>query len=591
MEALAGAGRFPEAEKIANEMIAKDKTFTNIYDWLYVKYTGMNEPGKAESAWKQKVQNNPKQPFFIVQLAGHYFLVNRKDEMTKTLQQILDNPADFPLGRAQVGDFYMRTRDIDSAVKHYEEGLRTQTSASQKATYQKRLFETLIIRGRKQEALDLVTTVLKDNPKDNDAIAMRASLWVQDGSKEKVQAAISELNSVIVRSPENVVLRYNLGRAYLSKGDVEPARIQFQEAIKYKADFTPARLGLAQLHLAKSEFTKAMQAAEEILAYEPQNVTALMIRTSSRMGLGDLPTARQELTTVLAAQPNFPDALFQMGILNFQEKKYKDAEANFLHLMKTSPNDPRGLVGRVETLAGSDRYDEAIQLLNDELAKNPDRSFYRLTLANVAVRAQKYDIAVNNYKKLLEKNTGNFDVQLRFAEALRRKGNIEEAIKEFHKARELNPNDSTAYVHLALLYEGTGRTKEARPLYEQILKLDPDNAIALNNLAFVLAETGGDLDMALTMAQRAKAKFPAELNVTDTLGWVYIKKNLSDQAVKLFSELVQKDANNPIFRYHFAVALAQKGDKGSAKRECERALQNKPSRDDEAKIRELLSRI
>jgi Flp pilus assembly protein TadD len=316
-----------------------------------------------------------------------------------------------------------------------------------------------------------------------------------------------------------------------------------------------------------------------------------MIRTSSRMGLGDLPTARQELVTVLAAQPNYPDAVFQMGILNFQEKKYKEAEQNFLHLMKTSPNDPRGLVGRVETLAGSDRYDEAVKLLTDELLRNPERSFYRLTLANVAVRAQKYDLAVEHYQKLLEKNGGNFDVQLRFAETLRRKGDTNGAIKEFHKARELNPNDSTAYVHLAMLYEATGRTKEARPLYEQILKLDPDNAIALNNLAFVLAETGGDLDMALTMAQRAKAKFPAELNVTDTLGWVYIKKNLSDQAVKLFSELVQKDANNPIFRYHFAVALAQKGDKGSAKRECEKALQNKPSRDDEAKIRELLSRI
>jgi len=590
LESLSIAGRFPEAEKLALEMIEREKSFTNIYDWLYMRYTGLNNPDKAESAWKKKVENNPKQPFFIVQLAGHYFLLNRKDEMVKTLKLILDNPKDFPLGHAQVGDFYMRTRDIDSAVKLYEEGLSKAASA-QRAIYQKRLFETLVLRNRKQEALDLVSQVLKDNPKDNEAIAMRASLWLQDGSKEKVQSAISELNSVIVRSPENVVLRYNLGRAYLTKGDVDQARIQFQEAIKYKTDFTPARVGLAQLHLAKNEFTKAMQAADDILAYEPQNITALMIRTSSRMGLGDLPTARRELETVLAAQPNFPDAVFQMGILNFQEKKYKEAEANFLHLIKTNPNDPRGMVGRVETLAGTKRFDEAIQLLQDDLAKNPDRSFYRLTLANTAVRAEKYDLAVDSYKHLLAKNPKNFDVQIRMAEALRRKGDINAAVTEFHKARELNPNDPTAYVHLALLYEGTGRPKDARPLYEQILKLDPDNFVALNNLAFVLAETGGDLDMALTMAQRAKAKFPAELNVTDTLGWVYIKKNLSDQAVKIFAELVEKDAKNPIFRYHLAVALAQKGDKTSAKRECEKALQNNPSRDDAAKIRELMSRI
>ncbi|MBL8223602.1 MAG: tetratricopeptide repeat protein, partial [Bryobacterales bacterium] len=57
----------------------------------------------------------------------------------------------------------------------------------------------------------------------------------------------------------------DLGRAYLAKGDVDQARVQFQEAIKYRPDYSPARLALAQLHLAKNEFTKAMQMADDIL--------------------------------------------------------------------------------------------------------------------------------------------------------------------------------------------------------------------------------------------------------------------------------------------------------------------------------------
>jgi tetratricopeptide (TPR) repeat protein len=207
------------------------------------------------------------------------------------------------------------------------------------------------------------------------------------------------------------------------------------------------------------------------------------------------------------------------------------------------------------------------------------------------VRAKRYPLAISEYNKLMEKNPKNFDVQIRLAEAHRLAGDIPTAIAAFQKARELNPNDATAYVRLALLYEGQGRRADARPLYEQILKLNPDNPIALNNLAFALAETGGDLDLALTMAQRAKAKFPDDPNISDTLGWVYIKKNLSDQAVKIFKEVVEKNGDNPIFRYHLAMALYQKGDKPSAKKECELALKSKPSREDEQKIRELLSRI
>lgn len=591
IESLAVQNRGEEAEKLAFQMIEKDKSHAASYDWLFLRFYSTNRRDEAEKIYVKKVENNPKQSQFIMQLAGFYLMTQRKPEMEKTLNRILSNKNDFPLGYAQVGDFYLRVRDVDTAEKYFKEGLKNETKSEQKAMYQKYIARTYLARNRKAEALEIVTQILKDNPKDNDAVAMRASLWLQEGGKEKVQAAINELSSVIQRNPENFVLRQQMGEAYMAKGDIDQARVQFTEAIKYRPDYSPARVAIAKLHLAKNEWTKAMQAADDILRYDPNNVVAHMVKTSSRMGMGDFPTARQELSAVLQANPTLPDALYQMGILNYQEKKFKEAEEAFLKLEKTAPNDPRGLVGRVETYAGTQRFDEAIHLLEEDLKKNPDRSFYRLALANVAVRAQKFDMAEANYKKLLEKSPKNFDVQIRLAETYRLKGNMPMAISEFQKARELNPSDPTAYVRLALLYETAGRRNDARPLYEQILKLDPDNAIALNNYAFALAETGGDLDQALTLAQRAKAKFPQDLNVADTLGWVLIKKNLSDQALKIFKEVVDKDAKNAIYRYHYALALAQKGDKVSAKRECETALKSNPSKEDEAKIKELMSRI
>lgn len=589
IQSLAVNGRFEEGEKLAYQMLEKDKTFAAVYDWLYLQYLNQKQLDKAEKVYRMKADANPDQAFYILQLAGHHFLMRNKPEMEKALSRILSNPSSFPLGDVQVGDFYIRIRDIDSAVKHYEEGLKKNPKNS--ALYQKRIAETLVLRGRRGEALDLVSKIIREYPDDYEATAMRASLWLQDGSKDKVSTAISELNSVIVRQPENVVLRYNLGRAYVAKGDVEQARIQFQEAIKYRPDYLPARIAVAQLHMAKNEFTKALQASEEILQYDNSNMTGRMIRTGARMGLGDRPTARQELTQLLALSPDYPDALFQMGVLNYQEKRFDDAIANFERMQKVAPNDPRGLIGKTQTLQGLKRWDEAIRLLQDDLKVNPERSFYRLALANTAVEAQKYDLAISEYRTLLGKNPRNFDVQIRLAEAMRRKGDVASSITEFQKARELNPNDATAFVSLALLFEGDGRPQEAKPLYEQILKLEPDNAVALNNLAFNLAEYGGDLDQALTMAQRAKAKFPHHLDIADTLGYILVKKNLSDNAITIFRDILEKDQKNPIYRYHLAVALAQKGDKTAARKEAEEALRNKPSKQDETRIRALLSRI
>lgn len=589
LQCLGVSNRFPEAEKMAYEMIAKEKSFAATYDWLYLQYLGRKDPASAEKIYRTKMENNPQQAFFVLQLAGHHFLTQNRAEMEKDLQRILADPKSFPLGLAQVGDFYIRIRDVDSAVKYYEQGAKQ--DSQNKHLYQKRIAETLVMRGRRNEALDIVSQIVKEKPDDYEAAALRASLWLQDGSKEKVQTAISELNSSILRQPENVVLRYNLGRAYVAKGDIDQARIQFQEAIKYRPDYTPARIAIAQLHLAKNEFSKSMQAADDILNYDGSNMVAKMIRTSSRMGLGDLPTARAELLQVLAVSPDYPDALFQMGVLNFQEKRYEDSIANFDRMIKVAPTDPRGLIGKTETLAGLKKFDDAIRLLQEDLQKNPERSFYRLALANVSVRGEKYDLAISEYRKLMEKNPKNFDVQIRMAEALRLKGDLASSVTEFQKAKDLNPNDPVAYVRLAMLYEGNNRHADAKPLYEQVLKLEPDNAIALNNLAFNLAEYGGDLDQALSMAQRAKAKFPHQLDIADTMGWIYIKKNLSDNAINILKELVQKDQKNPIYRYHLAVALAQKGDKAAAKREAETALKSSPSKEDEERIRQLLGRI
>jgi Flp pilus assembly protein TadD len=93
------------------------------------------------------------------------------------------------------------------------------------------------------------------------------------------------------------------------------------------------------------------------------------------------------------------------------------------------------------------------------------------------------------------------------------------------------------------------------------------------------------------MAQRALQKEPNSTDIADTLGWIYIKKNLSEDAVRVFHDLVAKDPRNSTFHYHFGLALLQKGDKPSARRELDEAMKAKPSKDEEGKIRELMAKL
>jgi len=54
---------------------------------------------------------------------------------------------------------------------------------------------------------------------------------------------------------------------------------------------------------------------------------------------------------------------------------------------------------------------------------------------------------------------------------------------------------------------------------------------------------------------------------------------------------VRKYPKYPAFRYHLGMALLEKGDKTSAKKELGTALAAHPSRQDEMRIKELLGKI
>ena len=153
-------------------------------------------------------------------------------------------------------------------------------------------------------------------------------------------------------------------------------------------------------------------------------------------------------------------------------------------------------------------------------------------MGNTAVRAGKFDFAIQTFNKVLgqmpKDAKAQGDIYLRIGETYRRKGDANGAIQALQKARETLPDNVVVLSTLGLVLDGAQRRPEAKQVYEATLKLDPNNAVVLNNLAFLLAESGGDLDDALTKAQRAKQLLPSLFEISDTLGWIYLKKNLAD---------------------------------------------------------------
>jgi len=296
-----------------------------------------------------------------------------------------------------------------------------------------------------------------------------------------------------------------------------------------------------------------------------------------------------------ATGPLSADALYKLGLASLSEKKYTEAEEAFRKVSELEPANSRGIMGVAEVYIAQKRADDAIRLLQAEAAKDPNRRDYHMLIGDVAVRTGKYDLALTEFLGLLNRidkfSKAAGDLYFRVGEVYRLKGNLDFSLIFLRQAKEFLPGNAAVLTALASALESSGQGEAAVQEYRGALLIDPNNVRALNNLAFLLCEKGVDLDLALEYARRAVQLRPTSLAISDTMGWVLLKKDMTEEAIKIFRDLVQKDPTISAYHYHLAVALEKKGDRAAAMEQFKTALKSSPSKDEEHKIRELMQKI
>ena len=204
---------------------------------------------------------------------------------------------------------------------------------------------------------------------------------------------------------------------------------------------------------------------------------------------------------------------------------------------------------------------------------------------------QLFEDAANNYKEILKTTANSADVWLRLGILQRELKQNDAALASFEQASNADPHSPAPVLNQAMLLQDMGKKKEAVTAYNKVLGIDSENALAMNNLAFLNAQDGVNLDQAMTYAEKAKQKLPNSPDISDTLGYVYYRKQLNTEALQIFKDLVAAHQDNPTFLLHFAMALQKNGEKGAARDEAQKALQLSTRPEQQNEIKSFLSQL
>jgi tetratricopeptide (TPR) repeat protein len=185
----------------------------------------------------------------------------------------------------------------------------------------------------------------------------------------------------------------------------------------------------------------------------------------------------------------------------------------------------------------------------------------------------------------------NLDAAEQLARLLVRQGRSAEAEQVLAGLLERRPSSLEAQVALADLLRDTGRIDDAQARYEKIVTADPRAAMPAAKLARLYVDQGGNLDVALDLAIRAKQLLPVNPDVNDTLGWVYVRRDLPRLGIPHLEDAVRAVPTHPGYSYHLGMAYLRSGAKGKAREELARALRLDGSFPEASRAREALATL
>ncbi|HMS42861.1 MAG TPA: tetratricopeptide repeat protein, partial [Pyrinomonadaceae bacterium] len=533
--------RAADAETQFKKAIEVEANNFEAREMLAAFYVSQKQFDKAESAYQELVKLQENSAESRLQLAGFYSQIKREDDAINTLTQIINEKPEYVRARYRLGEIYLEKKEYPK--------VKEQTDA-----------------------------LLKLNDKDAQAFLLRSRVNLQDNKPEE---AIKDLEEILKKSPSHKDGLFYMVQSRLALGQIDQARAFIGDLEKYHPTYLKTKTLKIQAAFQNGETENALRGANELLEAlrnavpnaEETSVNlrelqfrALTARGLANLELGKLAEARTDLQEIVKNSPNSAAALVNLAKVATAEKKLPESLELYEKALTQDTKSFDALSGAVSILTRQKQFPQAHSKIDKAISEangNKDvlPALYYLK-SDVFTAERNIESAEAELKKAIETNDEYLPAYSAYASILVSRNQTDAAIEQYKKVVEKKPSASV-HTLLGILEEARNNGAEAEKNYRKALELAPDSPIAANNLAWLIAETGGNLDEALTLAQSAVKKNPNTAGFYDTLGWIYHKKGLKAQAIEQLKKAVIIDERetartggkpNPEYRQRLGMA-------------------------------------
>jgi len=267
--------------------------------------------------------------------------------------------------------------------------------------------------------------------------------------------------------------------------------------------------------------------------------------------------ALQAYEKVLVCDPEADYMVRDIALLLIKLDRKREAVDWLNNIIARNPADIENRFLLAKLYAGMTDFEKAIAVYNEILTINEDQKTL-LMLGSLYAQIKQYDKAQEYLERLLELNQDSYMGHYYLARLYRELRLFGNALAAYEKTLAINWSSRLAY-EVAELYEQQGRLEEASVLYQRIVAEDETDETARSRLINVYLQTD-KVESALKQLQEMKA-YAADPKMVDfTISRLLISKERYDEAIVILSSLIAEDTEQHAARYLLALSYQQKGD-------------------------------
>jgi tetratricopeptide (TPR) repeat protein len=569
VEALLLAGDVTAAVETERQWSSRYGGHRSMTAALYRFHVSAGDLAAAEKILLDRVGRVPDDVESKAELARLYGRTKRAAEADRILTSMVHEAGRRPEGAILAGDYYRAAQQDEAALSAYQAG--TQGDGPAASACAVRAAAILRAAGQWGEAIRILEESLRKHPDDPGLAAARIEVLLDRGAPADISEAVKSAAALAGGKTPDAAFHFLYGRALYSSGDRNRAAQQFNTAARISPGRPEARLALATLALAGGNPAEALSHADAVLAADPENAVAVMMKAEALKLSGALTAARAELIRLLAARPGLRDAELQLAEIDLVSGNKDKAAASFRRLFSAA-EDARALRGVVASEIARGNTAAALALLERKASALPPTPDFGALIVRAGEAANKLDSALGLLNRVAKEHPRAAAVHASMADLHSIRGDYPAALRSIETVRQLDASWPALDAVLGSVLERMNDAHRALRAYETALRKDPQNAKIRNNIANLLVETGRSPEEALRVLQPVLRDFETDPTIRDTLAWLYVKQGKADRAIEMLQPLIGKYPGNAGFRYHLAMAYLAKGDTRPARRHLQAAL-------------------